>query len=237
MAAPLAAFTVIPLADVDPDSPVSTDLMNGLRLNDQNLFAQLVGDPVAAPPFVPAAAHDHDGVNSKAVSGSNLRLVGATEVSGAAVATISFAGLDGNVDGQYIIYGTIIRGIAGTVTDYQLRFNALAAGYIGAPALTTGIRIFTSFPSTVVGGSLQFKMDVWARNLIQAVNIAQHAKCYGALVDGPPAAAFSSELNQGGLVNIVFPAANLISLDFAAATGGTVFGVGTRIAVYRVTEN
>ncbi len=68
MAPPVAAFIVIPLADVDPDSPVTTDLMNALRLNDQNLFAQLVGDPVAAPPFTPAAAHNHDGVNSAAVA-------------------------------------------------------------------------------------------------------------------------------------------------------------------------
>ena len=91
MAPPVAAFTVIPLADVDPDSPVSTNLMDALRLNDQNLFAQLVGDPVSAPPFTPAAAHDHDGVNSAAVAGANLRLVAPAEVSGAAVASVTFA--------------------------------------------------------------------------------------------------------------------------------------------------
>ena len=72
MAAPTAAFTVIPLADVDPDSPVSSDLMNSLRLNDQNLFAQLVGDPVTAPTFTAAAEHDHDGVNSKSVTVPNM---------------------------------------------------------------------------------------------------------------------------------------------------------------------
>ncbi len=84
MAAPSAAFTVIPLADVDPDSPVSTDLMDALRLNDQNLFAQLVGDPVATPPFTPAAAHNHDGVNSAAVAVASL--------FGAAVFTLSAVG-------------------------------------------------------------------------------------------------------------------------------------------------
>lgn len=68
MAAPTAAFTVIPLSDVDPDSPITTGLVDSLRLNDQNLFAQLVGDPVSSPTFTAAAEHDHDGVNSKAVN-------------------------------------------------------------------------------------------------------------------------------------------------------------------------
>lgn len=239
MAAPSASFTVIPLADVDPDSPVTTDLMNALRLNDQNLFAQLVGDPVSSPPFTPAAAHDHDGVNSAAIIGANLRHVGTAEVSGAAVASITFSGLDGNADKRYLVYGTIIRGIAGTVSDYQMRFNALSAGYQGTPTgLVTGIQIFSTILTSEAQTSVRFKADVHVQNLIQGVDsLGATARIEAQKINLLPATGFSAEQEDGGLSNITTPAPNITSISFHALTGGTVFAVGTRISLFKIEEN
>ncbi len=118
MAPPVASFTLIPLADVDPDSPVTTDLMNALRLNDQNLFAQLVGEPVAAPPFTAAAAHDHDGVNSALVSVFDLSvkeaidnttrtraISGFVDIAGATITYVA-AELTANREVMVILTGT-----------------------------------------------------------------------------------------------------------------------------------
>lgn len=95
MTAPVAPFTIIPLSDVDPDSPIVSSLMDSLRLNDQNLFAQLVGDPVASPTFTPAAEHDHDGVNSKLIALPDLKPKEATDNTTRSTASTSFVDLTG----------------------------------------------------------------------------------------------------------------------------------------------
>lgn len=66
MAIPSEDFTVIPDGDVDPDSPVSTNLMTELRDNDIHL-EEWLGDG-----FVAAIDHDHDGANSKKIDASNI---------------------------------------------------------------------------------------------------------------------------------------------------------------------
>ncbi len=231
MAPPVAAFTVIPLADVDPDSPVSTDLMNALRLNDQNLFAQLVGDPVAAPPFVPAAAHNHDGVNSAAVAGANLRFVASAEVAGAAVASVMFAGLDGNVDEHYVLYGTVIRSV--NYVDLQIRLNGLAASYVNSDdALTAGIILE---PTTVtIGLFVKFEAHIYARNSIQGVDIYPSVfSATGRVGIGATAVRFE---NVGARVSIVLPAPNITSLEIITGTGGTPIGIGSRFVLYKLAE-
>lgn len=235
MAPPVAAFTVIPLADVDPDSPVTTDLMDALRLNDQNLFAQLVGDPVAAPPFTPAAAHNHDGVNSAAVAGANLRFVGSTEISGGAVASVSFSGLDGNTDGLYVLYGTVVPG--SNFTDLRLQFNALATSYLNTDdALITGIFIEAA-ATAGIGEFVHFKAQVYARNSIQGVDILPGARIESMLIDaagGSPSVARSE--NVGARASVSLPAPNITSLDLDTATGATPFGNGSRFALYKLAE-
>ena len=57
-------FTVIPNSDIDPESPLTTGLMTALRDNDDTLKEWLGGS------FTPNVNHDHDGVNSKLVSGN-----------------------------------------------------------------------------------------------------------------------------------------------------------------------
>lgn len=123
MATPVAPFTVIPLSDIDPDSPLTSQLFDSLRLNDQNLFAQLVGDPVSSPTFTPAAEHDHDGVNSKTVNGADFILVEKKLIT-ADVTSVTFTGLDGNTDEVY----RLIARIHGTssVNQIDLRPNGIS---------------------------------------------------------------------------------------------------------------
>ena len=101
MAAPSKSFTVIPDGDIDPDSPLTTSLFVSLQGNDENLFAQLVGDPVGTPPFTPAAAHDHNGVNSKRAE-SGLVFLERHESSGDESDFDFSATLDGDTEAQTI---------------------------------------------------------------------------------------------------------------------------------------
>ncbi len=131
MAAPAASFTVIPTADTDPDSPVTSSLFTNLVANIENVFAQLVGDPVGTPTFTPAAEHDHDGVNSKVVNGADFILVEKKLIT-SNVTTITFSGLNGDVDEVYKLIG---RFISSATTNYILRPNALTTNLF-----TTGFR-------------------------------------------------------------------------------------------------
>lgn len=238
MAPPVASFTVIPLADVDPDSPVTTDLMNALRLNDQNLFAQLVGDPVATPPFTPAAAHNHDGLNSAAVAGANLQFIAATEVSGAAVASVTFAGLDGDTDVFYVLYGTWIPGVAAPINDPQVRFNAGATGYDNSDdALTTGIWITGTLLGIGADEHLNFKMEIFAQNQIQGVDLLQAARSEAIVADPTPGASISRDDNAGARTGIALPAANITSLEIISPTAGLTIGIGSRFSLYKLSEN
>lgn len=233
MAPPSKTFTIIPDSAIDPDSPLTTTLMTNLRDNDIHLEEWLGKN------FVAAIDHDHDGVNSANVAGNNLRFIETIEVSGAAVASITFSSLDGNADKRYLVYGTIIRGIAGTVVDYQLRFNAIAAGYQGTPAgLSTGIQVFSTILNTEAQTSVRFKADIHVHTLIQSVDtLAPSARVEAQKVNILPAAGFTAEQEDGGLTVISAPVPNITSLSFHAATAGTVFAIGSRISLFKIEEN
>ena len=124
MAAPSAAFTVIPNGDIDPDSPITSGLMTSFRDNDQNLFAQLVGDPVGTPTFTPAAEHDHDGVNSKAVNGADFILVEKKLIT-SDTTSVTFSGLDGDTDEVYKLFGRVL--VFGTNSLLTLRPNGISS--------------------------------------------------------------------------------------------------------------
>jgi len=64
MPAPSKSFTNIPDTDIDPESPITTGLMTEYRDNDINLMEWLGKN------YTPAVDHDHDGVNSKLLSGN-----------------------------------------------------------------------------------------------------------------------------------------------------------------------
>lgn len=59
MAVPSKNYTNFPDGDLDPESPITTTLMTGLRDNDVHHY-EWIGYG-----YIPAQAHDHDGVNSK----------------------------------------------------------------------------------------------------------------------------------------------------------------------------
>jgi len=122
MVAPSKVFTVIPDGDIDPDSPLTTGLMTSLRDNDIH-NEEWIGDG-----FTAAKDHDHDGVNSKTVVGT-LALVEEKTVSGAAVSTLTFSGLDGDVDDMYMIVGQLegngATGGAGSGRQIHMNPNAV----------------------------------------------------------------------------------------------------------------
>ncbi len=64
MPAPSKPFTAIADGDIDPESPLTVTLMTAYRDRDQHLKEWLGGS------FAAAVDHDHDGTNSKLLSGN-----------------------------------------------------------------------------------------------------------------------------------------------------------------------
>jgi len=125
MVAPSKVFTVIPPSDTDPDSPVSTNLMTSLADNDIHL-EEWLGDG-----FTAAKDHDHDGVNSKKVDANNLLNLGSVQgaltlVENKSISSdqndITFSGLDGETDGQYLLIARFENPLASSIS-YTLRLN------------------------------------------------------------------------------------------------------------------
>ena len=145
--APVKSFTVIPDADVDPNSPVSTTLMTQLRDNDQNVFAQLVGDPVGSPPFTPGAGHDHDGLNSALLAGT-FQLVETKTISGGAVSSVTFSSLDGNTDIRYLLVGRIRNPSTTSQGSLLLRPNGVTTPFFSRALIFDGTTTVLAQTST-----------------------------------------------------------------------------------------
>lgn len=168
MVAPTKSFSVIPDADVDPDSPLTTDLMTALRDNDLNLFSQLVGEPVGSPPYTPAQAHDHDGSNSKQIA-TTWQHVETKEID-TAVQSYTFSGLDGNAAKFYLLRVRIKTDhISGTTNPYQLRINASAAA----------ADIFTIIPSLSVLEVGASWIKIWTPATVQSVGLRRFVYAQG----------------------------------------------------------
>lgn len=91
------AFTVIPNSDIDPGSPLSTDLMTKLRDNDDFLFTQTAGLVLVEKKLVTANVQD-----------------------------LTFSGLDGDTDEVYQLIGRILSG-AGAAENFTLRPNNVSS--------------------------------------------------------------------------------------------------------------
>lgn len=127
MVAPSKPFTVIPPGDTDPDSPVSTNLMTSLAENDIHL-EEWLGDG-----FTAAVDHDHDGVNSAKVDANDLlnlsAIQGALTLIGSPISVstdqndLTFSGLDGETDGQYLLIARFKNPLA-SVINYTVRLNS-----------------------------------------------------------------------------------------------------------------
>ena len=244
MAVPVAPFTVIPLSDVDPDSPLTSSLLDSLRLNDQNLFAQLVGDPVASPTFTPAAEHDHDGVNSKTVTGADFILVERKELSADAL-SVTFTGLDGDTDEVYRIVGRIDGAVSATARDLVLRINADAtqANYDGAHLkydggsvtsnthsaaggiTTAGMLIFPALDNTI---ELTFEGILHARRTVQTVTLAR--QWIWKATDGAASTGY-----MGGTAYSP-SASNLTSIFIGVDGGAAQLGKGSTIELFKLRQ-
>lgn len=109
------AFTIIPNSDLDPGSPLSTDLMTKLRDNDDFLFTQTAGMV-----FV-----------EKITPSTNPT-------------TVTFSGLDGDVDEIYIIKG-------------KAKLSAVGVGATGVNINVDPNAIVTNQGSLLVAGSGGFQ--------------------------------------------------------------------------------
>jgi hypothetical protein len=212
MAAPAASFTVIPLSDIDPDSPLTTGLMVSIRDNAENVFAQLVGDPVGSPTFTPAAEHDHDGVNSKTVDGANLVLIERKEIA-ADANTVDFAAtLDGDTEKVYMLVGRFFDP-GSTSSKYLLRANGAA----------TGIDL------TVIRGAGVAPMSFMA--IIHALRTVQTISVELAVV------SMSIAATPGVVGGTTSLGANLTSLGIVDGIGPADIKKGSEFTLYRLRQS
>ena len=110
------AFTVIPNGDIDPGSPGSTDLFTKLRDNDDFLFAQRAGLILVEKKLVTADVQD-----------------------------LTFAGLDGDVDEVYKLFGRIV--VSGAAEDVSLQPNGGAAAQSSLNIIESSAAVARTTPS------------------------------------------------------------------------------------------
>ncbi len=213
MAAPAAAFTVIPLSDIDPDSPLTTGLMVSIRDNAENVFAQLVGDPVGSPTFTPAAEHDHDGVNSKTVDGASLIFIERKEIA-ADIDPFDFsASLDGDTEKVYKLIGRIVTPTGGSAA-FGLRANGGSAGNL------TIVRVSAT-------NLLFFEATIHALRTVQTVSVDFTVVSMSSTDDGRSGVV-------GGNVTL---GANLTSLGVEGFDVGTDIKKGSEFTLYQLRQS
>ena len=170
MAAPSKAFTLIADSAIDPDSPETTGLITQFRDNDVHLEEWLGKN------FVAAIDHDHDGVNSKKVSGANLVLIERKEIA-ADTTQVDFTGLAGEADEIYVLMGRIRSTISGA-SGVLFEPNALTANQSTIAVVSDGTTLSTASSSDMRIGTmnsantpkmLSFQCYFFARRTIQTL--------------------------------------------------------------------
>lgn len=227
MVAPSKAFTVIPDADVDPDSPVTTTLMVALQSNDIHL-EEWLGDS-----FVAAKDHDHDGANSAIVAGpsSALKLIEKVDI---AVAVDSFdfsTTLNGDTDEQFIMTGFWATG-SQTFHRLQLRVNGSDQTGISNSTLDTTKIIVAEFD---ISAPRVIFFHAWIKTKSDAVNTFLDTRLLvstvvrnqaSGVVDAP---IFGGDFTPGLGTNIT-------SFGLKRLGGGPVnqITVGSQFALYKI---
>lgn len=245
MAAPAASFTVIPIGDVDPDSPVTTGLMDSLRLNDQNVFAQIVGDPVSAPTFTPAAEHDHDGVNSKILSGpsSALQLIELKELAAPAT-SVTFSGLVAEGDDATMVLIGRVRGATGNLHTLTLQPNGITAGQSCTLRRLRATMPVTTFSATVnrlllyddtgsagATDTNYFRAEIFMRRVVQGVSSRRMITCNAMVPSGSTSPDL--QVSSGLWADIV---TDVTSLDVVSSAANEM-AAGSSFALYRLRIN
>ena len=136
MAPPSKSFTIIPDADIDPDSALTSSLFTRLRDNDIHLEEWL------GLSFVAAQDHDHDGVNSKKAVGAGLFFLERHETSADETSFDFSAALDGDTEAVYLLTGRWKK--SGVAQTLILRANGASVATVisSAPASPSLIGLY-----------------------------------------------------------------------------------------------
>lgn len=232
MVVPSKSFTVIGDADIDPDSPITTGLLNSYRDRDENLSSQLIGE---TSPFTAAQKHDHDGLNSALVAGT-LSLIEHKQLSASAT-SVTFSGLDGDTDFHFRLLWRMKRTAAGSLTEVAFRPNgsfmtsSRNQTIKAATALDTlSGRIFggaTMGTIGRVGGVVDFVG-------VRTVEATTHAwvMTYQTFLDADTGAA--AVFRHGGAA--FTSGANLTSIVVDIGSGSSAFEIGSHFTLYRITK-
>lgn len=214
------AFTSIPDGDVDPDSPVSTNLMTALRDNT-DFNNQWMGNKANALPD-----HRHRGLttdgtdkvdandldNLSAVQGA-LTLIGTPVSVTSDQNDITFSGLDGETQGQYLIIARFKNPLV-SVVSYTLRLNSDDGD----------------------GTIITLSQNEWC-TLFALV----YAKRINESVTFEPAAFFHAVENDstaGGTKSVYTTiAANVTSIAIHGSVGGNNVATGSRGKIYRFKQS
>lgn len=234
MVAPSKSFSLIPDADIDPDSPGSTSLFTRIRDSLVHL-EEWLGDS-----FVAAKDHDHDGVNSK-LAAATTQLIEHKELAASASSVVFSTGINGDTDFHYQLRWRIKAKFAiGRISEIVFKPNGLAmtGGFnrihqtLGSVNDTTGGAIWVTDSDMTDGSSAGGVADFIGARTVQAVtrDWVLTALASGDVRVGP----------SGGLAvcgSRFTGAANFTSLtiDIGASVGGE-FDIGSSFTLYRITK-
>ena len=145
MPAPSKVFTTFADSAVDPDSPIDTTLMTGLRDNDIHLKEWL------GLSYTAAQNHDHDGTNSKLVVSVADGSITTTKVVDGNITTAKLA--DGNTTTAKLADGNVTQGKigSGAAGQAQLKTTTGDMSTTEIQTLTTGPGGEYGFWPTVAG--------------------------------------------------------------------------------------
>ena len=93
-----STFSTISASQTDANSPLDEVLMDAIRQDIDVLYEWMGG-----PTYTPSTSHDHNGTNSKNISGASLAFLGSTTVS--AVANVAVTSLITTAYDDYIWIG------------------------------------------------------------------------------------------------------------------------------------
>ena len=213
MTAPTKSFTVIPDTDIDPDSPITTGLMTALRDNDQNMMAQLVGEPLATPVYAPEKfGHTHDGVNSAPIVGSTYMAAAFEQLSVGYPLT--------STSTSYATAFSCRLLVPLGITDFHV-----LAGYrrLSVGGHTCQVRLQVSADGgaagTVTSGSLSTGSGTTQYNYLDSGDISAYAGAYGLF-----AIQYRMQGGTPGFSSVEYTATRRYQMWFDTNSAGTTLG-------------
>lgn len=202
------AFTFIPNSDIDPGSPITTELMTSLRDNDE---------------FLEAVLRTWVLVENKEISSD--------------VTTVSFTGLNGNTDFAYRLQGRIIRtGATGNYTMEPnglappSGYSTIISTHVNTLDVnTSGFLTDLRFASAAGTRIIQFDILFYARIIVQGVSFRRSFRSIAttlattSVVNGFDAFGMWDDITT-----------NITSLDIVSSIASDI-RTGSHITLYRMT--